>query len=188
MGEWCLLKNVQKHWYLQCFVTVMGLKLLFWSKNHSPMIMAGKPLLQLPGLMVSYTQNLSIPYIYAGLSLTSWTYNLHHLHGLHNLHRFHGLEGKNDSNINEKLRNYNNSNSTTKVYNKIIKIRMNILYKPNGDTDTRIWPICIEKHMNYQKQKIQINMKIQKRIITNNITWYIKSNAMIKKCTRRKER
>ena len=77
-------------------VTVMGLKPLFWSKNrspmimagrqaliatslpglmvsYSPMIMAGKPLLQLPGLMVSYTQNLSIPYIYAGLSLTSWT-------------------------------------------------------------------------------------------------------------------
>ena len=35
-------KNGQKHWYLQCFVTVMGLKPLLWSKHHSPMIMAGK--------------------------------------------------------------------------------------------------------------------------------------------------
>ena len=35
-------KNGQKHWYLQCFVTVMGLKPICWNKNHSPMIMAGK--------------------------------------------------------------------------------------------------------------------------------------------------
>ena len=41
-GSFFCSKNGQKHWYLQCFVTVMGLKPLFWSNNHSPMIMAGK--------------------------------------------------------------------------------------------------------------------------------------------------
>ena len=30
---------------------------------------------------------------------------------------------------------------------------MNILYKPNGDTDTRIWPICIEKTHELSKTK-----------------------------------